>query len=241
MCKKLAVLLLMVSICSYALALPPIVHDDTDDVVISSFEGTMDGWVVQGTGNSATLGGTYGATDGFYSLALSTPNSWWNEAMYIDLGAIEGGSDAVFGNNTLSFDISWSAAENTGPGQGWAQNPLIKLLVNPSNFGVNGLNWWQSDAQGINTGGYDYTYNGYVGNDGSATLSYNYQTMTGGFMNSTSTTLKFILEFVHVIGDASVFHIDNVRLSGPGYVEVPEPMTIALLGLGSVALLRRRK
>jgi len=156
MCKKLVVLLMMLSISSYALA-GTIVHDDTDSIVLSSFEGGMDGWVVENAGNTATLGQSYGATDGFYSLKLSTPNSWWNEAMYIQVASIEGGKDAFFGNNTLSVDVSWKASEWVSANTGWCATPTIGLLVNPDtawDHGQNPFNWWNAGSQTVPVGGF---------------------------------------------------------------------------------------
>jgi hypothetical protein len=252
MCKKLVVALMMLSLASYAYAFLPnevVYHADFDDTMVSSFEEGMDGWVVQNIGgntaNSATPGVySTGATDGFYSLKLTTPDAWWNEAMYIDLGAIEGGKDVVLGNNTLSIDMAWLGSDNTGAStSGWAQNPLIRLLVNPD-LGWAG-NWWQSNPEvGLNTGAFDYGIgNWYTGIDGAQTVSWNYQDITAGKMNSNSAQYKFILEIVHVTGlPTTALYLDNVRFSGDGYVEyTPEPTTIALLGLGSLALLRRKK
>jgi len=234
---------MMLGIASYAFA-DVINHDDYEDITMSSFEtaapGGMDGWVMNGTNTSTPGVYTTGVTDGFKSLKLDTVNSWWNEVMYIDMGAIEGGKDVVLGNNTLSIDFAWLASDNTGPGQGWNQNPLIKLLVNPD-LGWDG-NWWASGDLGIDTGYYDYGVGQYQGVDGSATLSWNYQDISAGHINSNSTSYKFILEIVKVTADVSALYLDNVRFSGDAYSEItPEPATMALLGLGSLALLRRKK
>ena len=125
----------------------------------------------------------------------------------------------------------------------WGCPESIRLLVNPD-LGWGPDNWWQSPEQGIDTGSYDYGGGTgfYLGNDGSATLSYNYQDITSGHMNSASSQYKFILEIVHITIPGMVLYLDNVKFSGGGYVEnTPEPTTIALLGLGSLALLRRKK
>lgn len=266
MCKKLVVALMMLSLASYAYAYLPnevVYHADFDDTVISSFETGMDGWVVN-TGPSnysalnAALPGTfaYGATDGFYSLQVTTAASWWNEFMSIDLAAIEGGRDVFFGNNTLSLDVSWLQSEWTSQNlAGWGATPSIALLVNPGNTWFHGvwadgnpangpLNWWNGGSIDVPAGYYDYGIGAPVINpDGTVTLSWNYQDITGGAIKGDTATIKLIFEIVTATYvDPQLMYFDNVKLSGDGYVEyTPEPTTIALLGLGSLALLRRKK
>jgi len=231
---------MMLSLVSYASAIQ-IYNPDTEDVVVSTFEnaGEMDGWIMNGS-NTATAGipnppGPV-ATDGYATLKVTTGSSWWNEAMYIDLGAI--GKEAVLGNNTFSVDVSMFAADWVmDPAVGWTTSPSIGLLINPDKGwspdpgkpGYN-INWW--DAGAINL------------SNGTSTLSWDYQTKTNGGMNGVdSTQFKFILKVVQWGYLApTAFYLDKVKLSGDGYVETtPEPATMALLGLGSLALLRRKR
>jgi len=244
MCKKLVVALMLLGVASYASAYMPnqvVTHDDTDSILLSSFEGGMDGWFVytaNGGVGTATTGGSYGATEGFYSLKLSTPNSWWDEALALDIASIDGGKDAFFGNNTLSMDVSWKSSEWVDASTGWNYGPTIGLIVNPDkawNNGQNPLNWWKGPDESVPA----YS----SGADGTVTLSWNYDSITGGSIDSTSTKILFDLVVVYSqFVEPTALYIDNVQLSGTGYVEkTPEPTTIALLGLGSLALLRRKK
>ena len=258
MCKKLVVLCMLLSLVSYAYAYAPnevVYHPDYEDVTISTWEdsGSADGWAVYtsngGVGTITPGVYSYGATqDSLYSLKVQSPASWWNEVMYIDLGVIDG-KDAFLGNNTFSVDVSWLASEWVDAGTGWNAVPTIGLLVNPGTKTCGFENWWDGGGQTVPVGywasapeePYAWTY--YPNPDGTVTLSWNYQNMSAGRINSASTEYKLILKVVFSqFVEPGTFYLDNARLSGDGYIEyTPEPTTIALLGLGSLALLRRKK
>jgi hypothetical protein len=169
--------------------------------VIGDWEGSLDGWQVSNPYSFSTIG----VTNGNYSLRLETPDSWWNEAMAIDLAQIEGGRNIFFAGNDriniydlkFSVDVTLLAREWNDAGTGWHTKPQIQLLLNWSDS-LSNERWWNLGAwNGYPNGSYDPSTMG----DGKFTATWNYfqQAFTiremEYFHNSISTKFQFVLEF----------------------------------------------
>lgn len=249
MCKKLLVLCLMLVLASTTYAWENPV--DFDDVQISSWEGdgNADGWewAPWNSNNIVTWSTTTGVTDGSYSLAVDvnypgtqSGNNWWYMPIlnYKFIG--EDARAAFFGNDTFSVDVATLMAEwipNTNAG--WVFGTDLDLIINAGDNEGRTM-WTTIGPQGWQPQNADY----------SATLSWNYQDQkeillnNGLFQDYTEGWVEILLLArtptfeppPDGVGDTGNYYLDNAQLTG-----VPEPTTIALLGLGSLALLRRKR
>jgi len=221
MCKKLAVLCVLV-LASAALA---------DELQIGSFEsGTLESWTTHTGVSTLVPAATRGVTDGSYSMQILGPGStWWSENADLDLGLIDGGIDAFKEHYGFQVDISVYADEWTmDTTVGWTTSPNVGLLLNPGSG-----QWWALPA--VFQLGEPATKYGTPGSDKTITATWNYGPYRDQIVDYFGVC-KLILKFVNYGYLGSTYYVDNVRLIGN-----PEPTTIALLGLGSLALLRRRK
>jgi hypothetical protein len=254
MCKKLLVLCLMLGLSSavYAWEVPT----DYDDVQIGDWENSLDTWSAVGwnnnnsitqyenTGSPIPYNSVTGVTSGSYSLRVDSnkpsSNYWYSSELNFKFIGEEG-RKAYFGNDTFSIDVAtlmseWIPNSNAG----WLWGTDIGLIMNAGdNHGrsmwsvVSQMQWQPSAA--------DYQ----------GTYSVNYQAQKNELMNTMGLYQDWTegwVEFVILVryptfesppdgtGDGGIYYLDNAWLTG-----TPEPTTIALLGLGSLALLRRKR
>jgi len=249
MCKKLLVLCLMLGLVSAGYAYTA--GDDAEDVMLSSWEGegNMDGWEY-GPWNSNDIiswSTTTGVTDGSYSLAVDpnrpgaqTGNNWWYMPIlnYKFIG--EDARAAYFGNDTFSIDVATLMSEwILNANAGWAFGTDMGLIMNAGDNDGHSM-WTVLTQYGWHPETADY----------STTLSWDYSTQKytlmdwGLHLDSTEGWVEFVLlartptfeDPPDGIGDPGKYYLDNAQVYG-----TPEPTTIALLGLGSLALLRRKR
>lgn len=188
--------------------------------VIGNWETGTDGWTSNGT---LTYGESVGVTLDDYSAKVELDE--WGTALKLQFGAPE--HKALFmQNDTFSIDFSVAANDGTIEG-GWTH--LQKVIMN------NGTAGWKE----VTVGNPQITYYWWPGSgERTTTLTIDYSAYLALItdINPDGTGggyLEIIIETQTGGGAPTAMYFDNAVLT-------PEPMTIALLGLGGL-MLRRRK
>jgi hypothetical protein len=214
MSRKLSVLCLSLVIVSSSYA----------GYVIGNFEDGNDGWGTwNGSGvspsNNFSQQSTYGVTLG--SKALKVVQSGWAQGLAVSLDSA--GAAAMKASTALELDMSVAPSNDYSPAITAGYTQIYEVDLNASGPG------WTAVATGTPLNFY------WWGGSGARTLHLSVDISAfAAAMNSSPTWAQVIFALNTGGGAPPEMYFDNIVLT-------PEPMTIALLGLGGLFLRRRRR
>lgn len=196
-----------------SIALTVVLVPTSYGTLIGNFEGGLDGWA----GQDATVSqDTIGATTGTGSMKIVGPKDWKITSKF-DVRPFFGDLQAA---NQISMDVTVFDADN--PGTTWMQ---VDMVINGQNYGTNNnIGWNMLGSKDVTRDGIPHTFVW----DISAAL----QTKLDGATLPIDWLELMIIS--NKDGQNAQFYVDNIQL-------IPEPATMCLLGMGGLALLRRRK
>jgi hypothetical protein len=179
--------------------------------LITSWENPADG-EISSWGASIVPGQTIGVTDGTYSDGIVVGTGWGF------IGQLTSGPTAAqfAAHNTMELDVTVVGADWMG------DNGFQFGLVVNSDGG-----WHQVDIGSWYWGG--------EGADFSEHLVWDYSAYKAPVTN-WAQIIFFQNSYSNSGMTSAIYYLDNLQLTG-----IPEPATMGLLGLGGLALLRRKK
>jgi len=218
---------------------------DTEQNVV----GDDNGWIDWGTQNSILSSPDIysivsGAVPG-YAQSLQVNKSGWSQTLSLKLEYSPGDMAAFFNNTQLSFTFSVPASTSTS---GYSQ--IYNMALNAQGYGFTDLSWsggtgysWSTtDVIGTDNNSSSGMPNYYYGpadlRSQRVTLNYGglLPTLIADGNGPTSGYIEFIFSTNPGGGAPSNMFFNDVELS-----TVPEPCTLALIGLGAAGLLAVRR
>jgi len=225
MCKKLLVICLALVMSSACYA----------ESIIGNWEGTNDGWT---SAASPGYSSSTGVTLGDQAWLLYPPAGWSTLMSAGTLAVGEGMTMAELKAPGAYFeiDITWVADEwvSDGPeGDIWVKLDAMAIQG-------DGLGWTQFNVS-VDTANPSYpgSWDPYYWGGGAHTRTLRYDLPDVSAFSDTPTWFQIFLHANYGTNGGTIlqsggYYVDNFRL-------VPEPATIAMLGIGALALIRKRK
>ncbi len=195
-------------------------------VLVSDFEGSLDGWYTDEWTDGTISQSSIGATSGTGSMLVEGPGGWFGLTK-VDVKPFR---DVLGAPGALiSMDVTSFAADMTG---GWTQ---IMLVINAQSYDDDGdpsnnVGWNELGLRGMNRSGVPQTLTWEVPAELGAKIAGSnegidwFEIQIGSNTEWPDTNPSSVAKF----------YVDNVQAT-------PEPCTIALLGLGGLVLRRRRR
>jgi len=146
--------------------------------------------------------------------------------VYAETDSLASTGSNVFGNSSTAFYNEWHEDDNN-----FSSCPALKVVFDSSVLSVT------IDAIGNN--GSDYGRLKAYSSSGTLLDTYDTSQLITGTVETMSIS-RSSADIGYIIAGGAEDHGDTVHLDNLNYV-VPEPATVALLGLGSLALIRRRR
>jgi hypothetical protein len=175
-----------------------------------------------------------------FTQSLQINQSGYGSTLELNLTTIPADISGFLNNHLLSFTFGVPASASTS---GYSQ--VYAMTINAPGYGYNNIPWTSTTSVDIagtdnNSSGMPNYYWGPAGSLRAETVTFDYSSILPAIQAGGYSYLQLLFTFNNGGGAPTEMFMNDVVLSGG---PVPEPSTLALIGLGAAGLLvvRRRK